>query len=70
MVDSAQLAYRRRFLLEKYPHLEESETPLGGDSDSDDDEVISVLDELIDAGGPDLRGDDVDAEADESAGRA
>lgn len=57
MVDSAQLAYRRRFLLEKYPHLEASEAWLGGDSEGDDDEVISVLDELVDVGGPDLRGD-------------
>ncbi|MEQ1737520.1 MAG: EcsC family protein, partial [Rhodoglobus sp.] len=67
MVDSARLAYRRRFLLEKYPHLEENETSFGGGSDSEDDEVISVLDELVDVGGPDLRGDGDDAEAGESA---
>ena len=69
MVDGARLAYRRRFLLEKYPHLAENEPSFGGGSGSasDDDEVISVLDELVDVGGPDLRDDGVDAEAGESA---
>jgi hypothetical protein len=60
IVDTADLAYRRRFLLEKYPHLgdEEASGPLpddGPDGPDDADEAISLLDELADAGGPDLR---------------
>lgn len=59
IVDAANVAYRRRFLLEKYPQLareEASEAFLGDGSDSPDDadEAISVLDELNEAGGPDL----------------
>ncbi|WP_345376781.1 EcsC family protein [Frondihabitans cladoniiphilus] len=61
VVDAANIAYRRRFLLEKYPQLEASSSfevtvtdaeGLGGPTDTD--ETISVLDELRDAGGPDL----------------
>lgn len=62
IVDAADVAYRRRFLLEKYPHLGDEEA--GGsfpDTDPDDpdvpddaDEAISLLGELAEAGGPDL----------------
>ncbi|WP_227025733.1 hypothetical protein [Streptomyces fodineus] len=53
------MAYRRRFLLEKYPHLADEEAPgpfLGDDADvpDDADEEISVLGEIVEAGGPDL----------------
>ncbi|QDI73437.1 serine/arginine repetitive matrix protein 2 [Streptomyces calvus] len=59
IVDAAEMAYRRRFLLEKYPHLADEEEPgpfLGEDPDvpNDADEEISVLDEIVEAGGPDL----------------
>lgn len=59
IVDAASIAYRRRFLLEKYPHLAEEEAldlvPHPGQDDSvSTDEVISVLDELAKVGGPDL----------------
>lgn len=57
--DAANIAYRRRFLLEKYPQLGEDEAQglfsegdhLGSD---DADEPISVLGEIVEAGGPDL----------------
>ena len=66
IVDTADMAYRRRFLLEKYPHLGDEEAPAAfpdvatdGPDDAhdahDDDDEISVLDELAEAGGPDLR---------------
>ncbi len=59
IVDAADVAYRRRFLLEKYPHLGDEETfgsfsDLGPDGEDDADEAISVLDELAEAGGPEL----------------
>ncbi|WP_030542832.1 EcsC family protein [Streptomyces albus] len=59
IVDAAEMAYRRRFLLEKYPRLADEEAPgpfAGDDSDApeDADEEISVLDEIVEAGGPDL----------------
>lgn len=60
VVDTADLAYRRRFLMEKYPHLAEDESSafvVSEDADSVDeshDETISVLEELAEAGGPDL----------------
>lgn len=63
VVDGAKLAYRRRFLLEKYPDLDEGAVTFDGDDV--DDEVISVLDELIDLGGPDLRSAEADAAADD-----
>ncbi len=58
VVDAANIAYRRRFLLEKYPQLEamldpeafEDEQPAATEAD----ETISVLDELDSAGGPRL----------------
>jgi len=66
IVDTADMAYRRRFLLQKYPQLDNgnSATSLVEDPTDDavqPDEVISVLDELAEAGGPDLRTSDTDA---------
>lgn len=66
IIDAAEMAYRRRFLLEKYPHLAEeaseaSQAPeASADAapdtpDDDADAEISVLDQLAEAGGPDLR---------------
>ncbi|MDP3951890.1 EcsC family protein [Microbacterium sp.] len=58
--DAAYVAYRRRFLAEKYPQLL-AERPVklhvvnAGPDEAD--EPISVLDELAEAGGPDLRND-------------
>jgi hypothetical protein len=59
IVDAADIAYRRRFLLEKYPHLADEEAPgwfpdAGPDGPDDADEAISVLDQIAEAGGPDL----------------
>ena len=56
IVDAADIAYRRRLLLEKYPHLADEEAPASfPDAGPDDaDEVISVLDEIAEAGGPNL----------------
>jgi hypothetical protein len=58
IVDAADIAYRRRFLLEKYPHLPESDTFGAGDEagadPQDGDERISVIHEIAQAGGPDL----------------
>jgi len=59
IVDTADIAYRRRFLLQKYPQLSKDDS-FGFDSDedpevpSDADETISVLAELKEAGGPDI----------------
>lgn len=57
--DAADVAYRRRFLLEKYPHLADDapvELRVVNEGEEDGtDERISVLDELAQAGGPDLR---------------
>ncbi|MFD0573784.1 EcsC family protein [Kitasatospora gansuensis] len=60
IVDAADMAYRRRFLLEKYPQLGDEEgsgsfPDIGPDAPDDADEAISVLGELAEAGGPDLR---------------
>ncbi|MFD9246526.1 EcsC family protein [Streptomyces sp. NPDC059556] len=61
IVDAADMAYRRRFLLEKYPQLADDEEASGwfADTDSDvpddADEEISLLGEIVVAGGPDLR---------------
>jgi len=60
IVDAADVAYRRRLLIEKYPQLaaEESSTwfsNIEGDAAEDTDEAVSVIDELVEAGGPDLR---------------
>lgn len=59
IVDAANIAYRRRFLLEKYPHLAEEEAhgpvpDMGQGGSGGTDEVISVLDELARVGVPDL----------------
>ncbi|GAA3618200.1 hypothetical protein GCM10022199_23320 [Marihabitans asiaticum] len=59
IVDTADVAYRRRFLLEKYPDLATGDTfgedivdaeTVTGDSDVD----ISIVRELVEVGGPDL----------------
>lgn len=60
IVDAADVAYRRRFLLEKYPQLAAQESSdwfsnIEPDALDDADQRFSVLDELADAGGPDLR---------------
>lgn len=60
IVDAADVAYRRRLLIEKYPQLEAEESSawfsdIEGDVAEDVDEAVSVIDELADAGGPDLR---------------
>lgn len=59
IIDVADNEYRRRFLLEKYPFLADREAPVatpdaGQDSADDTDEVFSVVDELAEAGGPNL----------------
>ncbi|MDO0932671.1 EcsC family protein [Streptomyces sp. DG2A-72] len=59
IVDAAEMAYRRRFLLEKYPHLADEEASgsfvdTGPDIPDDADEEISLLDEIAEAGGPNL----------------
>lgn len=59
IVDAADVAYRRRFLLEKYPHLGSEEAyasppDAGPDAPDEADVAISVLDELAEAGGPDI----------------
>lgn len=59
IVDTADIAYRRRFLSDKYSQLAEAmdnETlvDVEQDDERDTDEVISVLAALADVGGPDL----------------
>ncbi|ALG30880.1 serine/arginine repetitive matrix protein 2 [Glutamicibacter halophytocola] len=59
IVDTADVAYRRRFLSDKYPQFSQdmaSGTPIDEQPEYgiDTDEVISVLEELADVGGPDL----------------
>jgi hypothetical protein len=57
IVDAADAAYRRRFLLAKYPQLADEEVPeeVGDVVPDEADESISVLGEITEAGGPDLR---------------
>lgn len=60
IVDVANIEYRKRFLLEKYPHLADSEasasfTDVNQGAPDGADEDISVLAELAEVGGPDLR---------------
>lgn len=60
IVDAADIAYRRRFLLEKHPQLGTRESSdwfsnIKADGPDDADQPFSVLEELADAGGPDLR---------------
>ena len=57
IVDAADIAYRRRFLLEKYPHLGDRDTfgavaQVDHDLADDADEEISVIDQIEEAGGP------------------
>ena len=59
VVDAADVAYRHRFLVEKYPHLGEGDafgTVVEVDDDiaDDADEEISVIDQIAQAGGPDI----------------
>lgn len=57
VVDAANIAYRRRFLLEKYPQLATTDAGWGASELTDDDvddTPIRLLDELADLGGPDL----------------
>ena len=58
VVDAANIAYRRRFLLEKYPQLEATLEPESFEDEqpaaTEADVTISVLDELDSAGGPRL----------------
>lgn len=59
IVDAADIAYRRRFLLEKYPHLADEEAPgsfpdIAPEDPDGADEAISVLDQIAEAGGPNL----------------
>lgn len=56
IVDAANIAYRRRFLLEKYPSLANEEVPISiaAEVSDDDDETISIIREVSEAGGPDL----------------
>lgn len=57
IVDAADIAYRRRFLLEKYPQLGDGDTfgtaaPVLGEIADDADMEISVIDQIAEAGGP------------------
>lgn len=56
IVDTADMAYRRRFLLDKYPHLDDGAAPepAPGDASEEGDQTISVVDVLAEEGGPDL----------------
>ena len=57
VVDAADAAYRRRFLLEKYPQFGAEDAPgvvIDPEADEDADEAISVLAELARVGGPEL----------------
>lgn len=57
VVDAADAAYRRRFLLEKYPQFGEEDAPgvvIDPEAPEDADEAISVLAELARVGGPEL----------------
>lgn len=57
IVDAADVAYRRRFLLEKYPQLGDADTfgiadTGDGDIAAESDEEISLIDQIAEAGGP------------------
>lgn len=59
IVDTADIAYRRRFLLEKYPYLGEAAMfakvmVVDGEIADDTDEEISLIDQIAEAGGPNL----------------
>lgn len=54
-IETAEMAYRRRFLLDKYPHLAESEPTFapqetGGLNEEGEEEVISIIDLLAQTG--------------------
>lgn len=55
--DAANVIYRRRFLLEKYPSLEQVDLLINTQTvvENSDDETISILQSLDAAGGPDLQ---------------
>nr|WP_269329846.1 EcsC family protein [Kineosporia babensis] len=55
IVDAADMAYRRRFLLEKYPQLDSEEVVVEVEDLEEPEEGFSVIAEITDAGGPDLR---------------
>ncbi|MFV2104862.1 EcsC family protein [Micromonospora sp. LOL_024] len=55
IVDTADMVYRRRFLLDKYPQLRDEEPLEALVDDENADDKFSVLDELAEEGGPDLR---------------
>ena len=56
IVDAADVAYRRRFLLEKHPDLANNEDFVSVPAAAPDgaDEVISLVRHLAEAGGPNL----------------
>lgn len=57
IVDTADVAYRRRFLLEKYPQLADGDSfgsMTDDDLPADSDVEISVVKEITEAGGPKL----------------
>nr|WP_220388085.1 EcsC family protein [Ornithinimicrobium cerasi] len=59
IVDAADFAYRRRFLLDKFPELQGEAGPYRAEEEDYDaaDTTISVLETLAEAGGPDLVGE-------------
>jgi hypothetical protein len=69
IASAADVEYRRRFLLEKYPQLASQNVPMpvmGAvvvDGEVIEDEEISILGEVAEAGGPDLRGEEMDKES-------
>jgi len=56
IVDAANIAYRRRFLLDKYPslHDEEVSIPFSAEDADAADETISIIKAVREAGGPNL----------------
>lgn len=68
IVKTADIAYRRRFLLDKYPQLAATEQPIDAtdipDNEGEHDDVISIVHLLAEHGGPDLRHPDSALEAD------
>ncbi|AEE47583.1 EcsC family protein [Cellulomonas fimi] len=68
VVDAANLAYRRRFLLEKYPHLAaDDRIPFSrsqDDADEGDDDPVSVVELLRESGALDEGADRADPDRD------
>lgn len=56
IVDAANIAYRRRFLLDKYPSLHDEEVSISTTAEDADtaDETISIIKAVKEAGGPNL----------------